>query len=78
VKDDGTVGVLKKLVDFGADRGIDGMTVTADGLIVATAGKGKTAGVSVFEPGGSKVALLPTPEDPSNCYFGVRRRRRST
>lgn len=67
---DGTVGLPKKLVDFGADRGIDGMTVTAEGLIVATAGKGKTAGVSVFRPDGSKVAFLATPEDPSNCCFG--------
>ena len=67
---DGTVGVPKKIVDSGADRGIDGMAVTADGLVVATAGKGKTAGVSVFKPDGSKVAFLPTPEDPSNCCFG--------
>jgi gluconolactonase len=70
INSDGTTGLPKEIVDFGADRGIDGMTVTADGLIVATAGKGKTAGVSVFKPDGSKIGFLPTPEDPTNCCFG--------
>jgi len=70
LNDDGTVGVKKVLHDFGDDRGIDGMTVTADGLIVATAGKGKTAGVYFFTPEGKKVGLVPTPEDASNCCFG--------
>src|SRR5262249_12954590 len=46
LKDDGTVGLAKKLHDFGDDRGIDGMTVTAEGHVVATAGAGKTAGIS--------------------------------
>lgn len=67
---DGSVGIGKKLHDFGDDRGIDGMTVTADGHIVATAGKGKTAGVSIFTPEGKRVGFLSTPEDPSNCCFG--------
>jgi gluconolactonase len=44
--------------------------VTADGLIVATAGRGKTAGIYVFTPEGKKVGFLPTPEDPTNCCFG--------
>jgi gluconolactonase len=70
LQDDGTAGVPKKLHDFGADRGIDGMTVTADSRIVAAAGKDKTAGVYVFTPDGKQVAFLPTPEDPSNCCFG--------
>lgn len=69
LKDDGTIGLPKKLHDFGADRGIDGMTVSADGLIVAAAGAGKTAGVYVLTPDGTKVGFLPTPEDPSNCCF---------
>lgn len=70
LKEDGTVGTKKVLYDFGDDRGIDGMTVTADGLIVATAGKGKTAGVYFFTPEGKKVGFVPAPEDPSNCCFG--------
>ena len=69
LKADGSVGEGKKLHDFGADRGIDGMTVTSDGHIVATAGRGKTAGIYVFTPDGKKVGFLSTPEDPSNCCF---------
>jgi gluconolactonase len=67
--EDGTVGAPKTLHDFGADRGIDGMTVTSEGLIVATAGKGTTAGVTAFTPDGKKAGFIPTPEDPSNCCF---------
>jgi gluconolactonase len=69
LKEDGTVGAKTVLHDFGADRGIDGMTVTADGLIVATAGRAKTAGVYLFTPEGKKVGVVPTPEDPTNCCF---------
>jgi len=70
LKEDGTVGLGKKLFDFGDDRGIDGMTVESGGHIVVTAGAAKTAGISVFTPEGKKVGFLPTPEDPSNCCFG--------
>jgi gluconolactonase len=70
LKEDGTVGLPKKVYDFAADRGIDGVTVTTEGLIVASAGAGKTAGVTVFKPDGTKVGFLPMPEDPSNCCFG--------
>jgi gluconolactonase len=70
LKEDGTIGPKRVLHDFGADRGIDGMTVTTEGLIVATAGANKTAGVYVFNTEGNKIGFLPTPEDPSNCCFG--------
>jgi gluconolactonase len=67
---DGGVGPKKVLHDFGTDRGIDGMCVAASGNIYATAGKGKTAGVHAFTPGGKKIGFIPTPETPSNCVFG--------
>lgn len=67
---DGTVGPKKVLHDFGDLRGIDGMTVTSDGHIVVTAGRAKTAGVTIFTPEGKKVGFIATPEDPSNCCFG--------
>ncbi len=70
VSADGSVKGHKRLYDFGDDRGIDGMTVTADGHIVAAAGKGKTAGISIFTPEGKKIGFIATPEDPSNCCFG--------
>ncbi len=67
---DGTVGAKKKLYDFGKDRGIDGMTVTSEGILVLTAGRGKTAGITFLSPEGKKLAFLPTPEDPTNVCFG--------
>src|SRR5262249_39319106 len=67
---DGTAGPGKKLHDFGEERGIDGMTVTTDGMIVATAGSKDAAGIYFFSPEGKKLGFLPTPEDPSNCCFG--------
>jgi gluconolactonase len=66
---DGTCGMRKELYDFGAERGIDGMTVAGDGTIVATAGSKAAGGVWFFSPEGKKLGLLPTPEDPTNCCF---------
>ena len=75
LKADGTVGEGKKLHDFGEERGIDGMTVTTDGTIVATAGKGKAGGIYFFSPEGKQLAFLPTPEDPNNCCFAGKDRK---
>ena len=54
-----------------ADRGIDGMCVDARGNVYAAAGRvaDKDAGVHVFSPEGKKLAVIPTPEDPTNCVF---------
>jgi gluconolactonase len=75
LSDDGTVSKKKVLHDFGADRGIDGMCIDIKGNIYATAGKGKTAGVTIFSAVGKKLEFIPTPEDPSNCVFGGADRR---
>jgi gluconolactonase len=56
--------------DFGRDRGIDGMTVTTDGRIVAAAGGGAKAGAYVFSPDGKILEVIHTPEDPANVEFG--------
>ena len=45
------------LYDFGEERGIDGMTVTKDGVIVATAGSKENAGVCFFAPSGKKLGV---------------------
>jgi gluconolactonase len=58
------------LKDFGNGRGIDGMTVTTDGQIVAAAGAGLLAGVYVYDPGGIPLAFIATPETPTNVEFG--------
>jgi gluconolactonase len=66
----GKLGRTKIIHDFGAGRGIDGMTVTTDGRIVAAAGSGGKAGVVVLTPDGKIQATIPTPEDPANVEFG--------
>ncbi|MEJ7638291.1 MAG: SMP-30/gluconolactonase/LRE family protein, partial [Singulisphaera sp.] len=58
---DGFVSGPRVLHDFGKGRGIDGMTVTADGRIVAAAGSGRRAGVSVFSPTASRSPSSPSP-----------------
>ncbi|MFM7594498.1 MAG: SMP-30/gluconolactonase/LRE family protein [Isosphaeraceae bacterium] len=69
--DEGNTKPGRVLHDFGDGRGIDGMTVTKDGLIVATAGKDDKAGIWVFEPSGKLRGMIPTPEAPANCEFGA-------
>ncbi|MGE3821198.1 MAG: SMP-30/gluconolactonase/LRE family protein, partial [Isosphaeraceae bacterium] len=51
-------------------RGIDGMTVTSDGRIVATSGSGAAAGVYVYTPKGEPLGMIPVPESPTNVEFG--------
>ena len=66
----GKVSRPRVIHDFGSGRGIDGMTVTTDGRIVAAAGSGDKAGVVVLSPDGKILAMIPTPEDPANVEFG--------
>jgi len=51
-------------------RGTDGMTVTTDGRIVATAGRDEKSGVWVFSPKGKLLGIIRTPEKATNCEFG--------
>ncbi|MFO0876620.1 MAG: SMP-30/gluconolactonase/LRE family protein [Gemmataceae bacterium] len=74
LRSDGTVGPKKVLHDFGKDRGVDGMCLDEAGRIYATAGQGKTGGVTIFSPEGKKLGFIPTPEAPSNCIFGGKER----
>ena len=66
---DGEAGKVRVLKEFGTGRGIDGMTVTTDGKIVAAAGSGPLGGVYVYEPDGTPVAFLAVPESPTNVEF---------
>jgi gluconolactonase len=70
VGDRGKVDNPRVLYDFGSGRGIDGMTITTDGRIVAAAGAGDKAGAYVFSPEGKLLEVIPTPEDPANVEFG--------
>jgi gluconolactonase len=69
VSEKGNVSRPRVLHDFGQGRGIDGMTVTVDGRIVASAGTGAKAGAYVISPDGKVLEMIPTPEDPSNVEF---------
>jgi gluconolactonase len=66
----GNVSNPRKIKDFGTGRGIDGMTITADGLIVAAAGAGPLGGVYVYKPDGTPVDFIAVPENPTNVEFG--------
>jgi gluconolactonase len=66
----GKVSRPRVLHDLGKGRGIDGMTVTADGRIVAAAGSGAAGGVYVFTPEGKPAGFLAVPESPTNVEFG--------
>lgn len=71
VERDGLLANKRVLFDFGPNfRGIDGMTIDAEGNLYATAGKDEAAGVYVFDPAGKPLALIATPGAPSNCEFG--------
>ena len=66
----GEVSNPRQIKDFGDGRGIDGMTITADGLVVATAGAGPLGGVYVYAPDGTPIDFIPVPESPTNVEFG--------
>jgi gluconolactonase len=63
-------GKPRVIKDFGKGRGIDGMTVTVDGQIVAAASGGRLGGVYVYQPDGTPIAFLKTPATPTNVEFG--------
>ncbi len=79
---DGLVaGPRKVLLDFGAEDGIDGMTVDVKGNLYLAVRSLKRPGVQVIDPGGKELAFIPTGPSqpgakkpvglPSNCCFGL-------
>ena len=82
INEDGTVGEHRVLHDFGVGdvngraRGVDGMTVDAEGSILACAGRlggGPGPMVYVFSPTGRILDTHPIPADrPTNCCFAGR------
>lgn len=69
IEGDGSLGARRVLVDFGDDRGVDGLKVAKDGSLLITAGSGRTTGVYRLSPDGRRLGWIPTPEDASNCCF---------
>ena len=70
VQESGALTQKEMIFDFGASRGIDGMTVDQQGNVYATAGSGLESGIYVFGPEGEHLAFIPTPGAPTNCVFG--------
>jgi gluconolactonase len=74
IKPDGSVGQYEVLHNFYPHRGIDGMTLDAEGNIIATAGwevSGPGAMIYVFAPSGRVLETHPLPcQRPTNCTFG--------
>ena len=74
INEDGTLRGYDVLFNFGVGRGIDGMTLTTDSHIVATAGSGSAGPGSmiyVFNTSGLVVSTHRAPQDaPTNCTFG--------
>tara|TARA_B100000686_G_scaffold208379_1_gene215302 strand:+ start:1774 stop:2643 length:870 start_codon:yes stop_codon:yes gene_type:complete len=73
VNDDGSLGNFELLHDFGPHRGIDGMTLSSDGNIVACTGweiSGPGGMITVLDPSGRIIETHPTPAlRPTNCTF---------
>ena len=73
VNDDGSLGEYEVLHDFGPHRGIDGMTLSSEGNIVACTGweiSGPGGNITVIDPKGRIIETHPTPAlRPTNCTF---------
>ena len=73
VNDDGSLGEYEVLHDFGPHRGIDGMTLSSEGNIVACTGweiSGPGGNVIVFDPKGRIIETHPTLANrPTNSTF---------
>ena len=71
IKDDGTLGQRRIIVDFGKNAGIDGMCVDQAGRLFAAIRNEQRFGIAVFEPAsGKELAFVATQELPTNCCFG--------
>ena len=71
IQEDGTLGERRIIVDFGKNAGIDGMCTDKAGHIFAAIRNEKRFGIAVFDPAtGKELAVIATPELPTNCCFG--------
>jgi len=66
----GKVSHPRIIHDFGSGVGIDGMTVTTDGRIVAAGAFDRKPAVLILSPAGKMLATIPMPEAPANVEFG--------
>lgn len=74
VDEDGSLGTYRVLHTFFPSRGADGLTLTAEGYVLAAAGwsvNGPGPMIYVFDPSGRVLETRPTPPGfPTNLCFG--------
>ena len=71
IRDDGSLGPKRVLVDFGDQMGVDGMTVDERGNVYAAVRSEDRFGIVVYDPAGREQGYIPTPDLPTNCCFGI-------
>jgi gluconolactonase len=70
IRKDGSLGKKTVLVDFGAENGVDGMSIDTKGNIYAAVRSEKRHGIIVYNSEGKELAYIPTKDLPTNCCFG--------
>lgn len=76
VSPDGSLGDYQVMHDFGPYRGVDGMCMTTEGVVIATAGyreAGPGPMLYEFAPSGRVISTHRVPAEadrPTNCTFG--------
>jgi gluconolactonase len=65
--EDGVPAQQQVIVDFGIEKGADGITIDAQGHIYAAVQSKTRPGIRVYRPDGVLTAQIDTPETPSNC-----------
>ena len=69
LRGDGSLGSKKVLVDFGAEAGIDGMTVDVQGNIYAAVRSASRFGIVVYTATGRELAYIPTETLPTKLLL---------
>lgn len=67
---DGSARFRKVLVDYAPEDGPDGLICDREGNVYAAVRAESKKGIGVYTPEGKELALIPTPELPTNVGFG--------
>ena len=64
---DGSASNQRAFIDYGSEKGADGIAIDAKGNVYAAVMSKDRPGVRVYNASGKELADIPTPETPSNC-----------
>lgn len=64
---DGSATNQRVFVDYGAEKGADGIAIDAEGNVYAAVMSKSRPGIRIYAPSGDEIAYIPTPETPANC-----------